>query len=199
MNQSTVFGVGVNDSDYITQKFSGGRKNLKLEWTCPIFTKWKSMLCRCKYKPYKDNFKTYEDASVADEWLTFSNFKQWIDSFEIEDIQNYELDKDILVSGNKLYSKDTCCLVDKVTNRFILKKTVRKLDLPTGVSPVRKSSKFQARVSNPFTGKDEYLGCFSLAMDAHKAWKNRKHQLACQLADLQKDVRVANALRTRYL
>jgi len=140
MSQAKVFGVGINDSDYITQKFSGGRKNLRLDWTCPIFVKWKSMLCRCNYKAYKEIYKTYENAHVSDEWLYFSNFKKWVDSFGIEDIQNYDLDKDIIFEGNKLYSKETCCLVDKVTNRFILKKGTRKFDLPTGVSPVSKNN-----------------------------------------------------------
>ena len=34
--------------------------------------------------------------------------------------------------------------------------------------------------------------------EAHEAWKARKHEHACKLADIQSDVRVAKVLRTRY-
>ena len=47
-----VRGVGVNDSDYATQKWEtigyvNGRQKRKLIWMCPFYRTWKSMIDRC--------------------------------------------------------------------------------------------------------------------------------------------------------
>ena len=62
----------------------------------------------------------------------------------------------------------------------------------------KRVKKFSATIGNPFTKKQEHLGYFTCPNEAHQAWKKRKHELACQLADIQTDQRVAEALRIRY-
>jgi hypothetical protein len=39
---------------------------------------------------------------------------------------------------------------------------------------------------------------FPTELEAHKAWQARKHELACMLADLQTDDRIASRLREMY-
>ena len=60
---------------------------------------WYAMLNRC-YNPLSNRAAAYKNCSVCDEWLTFSNFKRWFDEHHVE---GYELDKDILVKGNRVY------------------------------------------------------------------------------------------------
>lgn len=43
----------------------------------------------------------------------FSNFAEWFDKHHVE---GWELDKDILVSGNRTYSPETCCFVPHEIN-----------------------------------------------------------------------------------
>ena len=117
-----VYGVGINDADYATQikktiGYENGKQKQKLIWSCHFYEKWKSMLERCYSERFKIKFPTYKDCTVCEEWLTFSNFKSWM---EEQDWQGKELDKDLLVVGNKIYSPQTCCFLTKMINTFIM-------------------------------------------------------------------------------
>ena len=123
------------------------------------------------------------------------NFRSWM---ETQDWKGKELDKDILFQGNKVYSPDTCVFVDKGVNLLLNSCAASRGEWPIGVHWNEQNQKFQSGCNNPFTRKREYLGYFNCPNQAHQAWKKRKYELACQLADIQTDERVAEALRTRY-
>ena len=108
------------------------------------------------------------------------------------------MDKDILVEGNKLYSAETCVFVDRRTNTFLIDRGAARGEWPIGVSKKKSSGKFQANCRNTFSGKGEYLGYFDSPVDAHCAWRKRKHELACKLAEIQDDPRVSAALIRRF-
>ena len=186
-----ICGVGVNNADYVTQPKIDGKCV-----SCPIYQRWVSMIKRCYSIKSKLHRPTYIDCYVCDEWLVFSNFKAWMDK---QDWQGKELDKDLLVSGNKVYSPDTCVFVDKNTNMFANDHGSSRGNWPIGVHFHCKRKKFIAQCSNFFTKKRENLGYFDCPNAAHMAWKKRKHELALKLADIQPDQRVADALRVRYL
>lgn len=154
------------------------------------------MLKRCYDQKTQLRKPTYVGCTVCDDWLYISKFKDWL----VQDKEWFlkDIDKDLLVKGNKIYSPDTCVLVSKKINQFIVESVSRRGKLPVGVSTVR-SGKFLAQCGNPFAKCQDALGLFETAEEAHAAWRKRKHEFACQLADLQSDPRVANALRTRYL
>lgn len=116
-----VYGVGVNDADYVVQKFErigyeAGKIKLNLVWVCPYYSIWMAMLKRCYSAKYQESRPTYTGCTVATEWLTFSNFKSWM---EKQDWQNKHLDKDLLFEGNKVYNSDTCMFVTQLVNSFI--------------------------------------------------------------------------------
>lgn len=185
-----VYGAGLNDADYAVSPRVSGKTVM-----CPFYQAWKSMLQRCYSPKWKDKYPTYINCSVCDEWLTFSNFKAWM---EKQGWKGKHLDKDILFSGNKVYSADTCVFVDSMANTFTTDCGASRGEWPIGVYLNKREGKFQASCSNPITGMREHLGFFTCPNLAHQAWKKRKHELACQLADLQTDDRVANSLRSRY-
>ena len=186
-----VYGVGVNDADY----FVYGTENHKIVWRCPYYRAWKDMLVRAYSDKYKQRQPTYNGVTVCEEWHSFMRFRAWMIQ---QDWSGKELDKDILVPGNKVYSPNTCVFVDKVVNSFLVDRAADRGEWPLGVYWNEQNQKFMSRCSNPFTKKNEYLGLFQCPNQAHLAWKARKHELACQLADLQTDERVAEALRVRY-
>lgn len=185
-----MYGVGVNDADYAVYKYKNGKRT----WMCPYYKTWVNMLKRCSEK-WQERNQTYKGCSASTEWLTFSNFRNWMEKQEWEDLQ---LDKDLLVEGNKIYSADTCVFVTPMVNSFTLDCRAARGEWLIGVCWNKEKEKFQANCRNPFTGKNENLGRFTCELQAHKAWKARKHELACQLADIQADQRVAEALRIRY-
>lgn len=156
-----IHGVGVND--------------LLDVGNTTIFKLWHSMLTRCyaDYAPRK--FPSYIDCSVCEEWLTFSNFKKWVESPESNYREGYQLDKDILIQGNREYSPNACCFVPLELNTLI---TIHKntcSDTPVGVNRFR--DKYVARVSGV-----GYLGIYDTPEDAFSAYKTAKEQRIKQVA-----------------
>lgn len=185
-----VRGVGANDADYPVYSTVSGKRVI-----CTFYATWNGMLQRCYDANYQAVQPTYIGCTVCDEWLKFSNFKAWM---ETQSWQGKALDKDLLVRGNKIYSPDTCVFVDSATNNFTAGRAAARGEWPIGVHFFKRAGKFMAMCSNPFTRKREHLGYFNCPEQAHQAWSKRKHELALQVADIQTDERVANALRLRY-
>ena len=195
-----VYGVGINDADYVVQKWDiiivNGKQKKKLIWFCPYYRAWTSMLKRCYSIKTQNNQPTYIGCTVTDEWLTFTVFKNWMMTQDWEDNQ---LDKDLLFEGNKVYSPETCVFVSGMVNTFTTDRGNDRGEFLIGVCWDKGKSKFKSQCGNPFTKKKEYLGLFDCEQEAHQAWLTRKLELACELAATQTDERVAEALIDRYL
>lgn len=195
-----VYGVGVNDADYVAQKFEtigyiNGKRKRKMIWRCPYYETWRNMLERCYSARYQERKPTYKGCTVTDEWLTFTNFKSWMEKQNWEDKQ---LDKDLLIEGNKVYSADTCVFVTQTVNKFTTDRGSDRGEWLIGVYWDKSKEKFRAQCSNPFTKKNERLGYFTTEIQAHQTWLKRKLELAHELAAIQTDKQVAKALIGRY-
>lgn len=191
-----ICGVGINDADYPTQKNDNSNNTQKRIWCCPFYERWTGVIKRCYSKSVHKKYPTYATCTMDESWLYFSNFKAWM---EKQDWQGKQLDKDLLVKGNKHYSPETCVFVDRLVNVFILDCKSRRESELTGAYKRKGYDRYSAKCRNPFLNKLEDIGYFPSAEDAHQAWKARKHELACKLADMQTDYRVAEALRSRYI
>ena len=194
-----VFGVGINDADYVVQKnetieVNGVRKQ-KLVWVCPYHRVWWNMLNRCYSAKFQKSNPTYKGCSVSEEWKTFSSFRAWM---EKQDWEGMQLDKDLLFAGNKIYSAETCVFVTKAVNSFTTDRGNDRGEWLIGVCWHKASSKFMSQCCNPLTKKQEQLGLFDCEEEAHQAWLNRKLEMAHLLAAEQTDERVAKALIERY-
>lgn len=198
--KSLVHGVGINDADYavyMTAYASSARdrQKRKIVWVCPFYQVWIAMLRRSYSEKYKITRPTYKDTSVCEEWHLFSNFKSWM---ETQEYKGNQLDKDILIYGNQVYSPDTCVFVNRVVNTFIIDSGASRGEYLIGCSWHKRFSKFMSECSNPFTKKREYLGYFESEQEAHEVWLRRKLEHAYTLAAMQTDGRVAKALIHRY-
>lgn len=182
-----LYGVGVNDADY---QVSGGTGGI-----CPYYTRWRHILKR-GYDP-KSLIKnpSYEGCSVAEEWHKFSEFRKWMLT---QRWARRQIDKDILVPGNKIYSSETCVFVTLRTNTFIIDRKADRGSWPLGVYQDKQSGKFKAQCCT-LNGERKYLGLYETPEAAHEAWRQCKYEQALLLASQQDDARVAEALRIRYL
>lgn len=199
-NKKLVYGVGINDADYAVQKledtgYVNGKRKKKLVWVCPHYRVWRNMLGRCYSTKTQERQPTYAGCTVSADWLTFSTFKAWM---EKQDWEGEHLDKDLLFQGNKVYSASTCVFVTKIVNMFTTDRGAARGEWLIGAYWNKEKGKFQSQCKNPFTGKNEYLGLFTCEVEAHKAWRKRKLELAHLLAAEQTDPRVAKALIDRY-
>ena len=195
-----MYGVGVNDAEYVVQKmetigYVNGKQKRKLVWECPYYRVWVGMLERCYSTKYQERNSTYKLCTASEEWKRFSNFRKWMLA---QDWEGKQLDKDLLVEGNKVYSAETCVFVTKAVNMFTIDSGATRGGLLIGVYWNKRNGKFRSQCSNPFTKKREHLGLFTCEEEAHQAWLKRKLELARLLAAEQTDERVAKALIERY-
>lgn len=167
VKKSFVYGVGLNDTKAPVKK----KDSLTgLLWRCPFYTAWTNMLRRCYSEVFLLKHPTYRGCRVCDEWLVFSNFKGWMST---QDWKGNHLDKDILVPGNRVYSKETCVFISQSLNKLLHVHGELNGGLPLGVS-VHESGKFVAQIV--FDKKKTHLGLFSEEMLAHQAWQKAKIQ-----------------------
>ena len=196
-----VYGYGVNDLDRKVYKCAIVDGKQKQIWICPYYRDWRSMLQRCFCQKYQSMYPTYNGCTIYPDWKYLSKFIEWVDSQPNRDWENCQLDKDFLNIGNKHYSPETCVYITSKVNSFITDGAGRRGEFKIGVSYVPKLNRlhpYRAQCRDPFKVRPHSIGFFTTEMEAHLAWKARKHEYACQLADLQQDSRVAKALRNLY-
>lgn len=119
---SGIFGVGINDVA------TPMKKNKKI---LTHYSVWRGMLGRCYDSKWHARFPTYVGCTVDPCWHRLSVFKAWYDEHYRP---GFDLDKDILVPGNKVYGPDTCVFVPQRLNKLLTDHRGARGDLPLGVS-----------------------------------------------------------------
>lgn len=180
-----IFGVGINDAWYFTNANVEGKKV-----TCPYYRKWYEMLRRCYSERYHALYPTYKECTVCEEWLTFSNFKSWMEG---EDWLDKELDKDIIVPDNKIYSPETCVFVTKAINYLLIKKpTVTSNSGKVGVFYDKKWDNYAAQCC--VNGKIKKIGRYKTLEEAYKAYVLFKYDVLYTTANRQDNPRVRDGI-----
>lgn len=187
VRRGLVYGIGVNDADYITQPSSGSSRSI-----CPFYRTWAGMLRRCYSKTALARNPTYTGCTVHPDWLKFMAFRKWM---ERQDWKGKHLDKDLLLQGSRIYSESTCVFISQQLNKFMTGSATERGQFKVGVELNAESGKFVARCCNPIAKRRENLGYFAEEDAAHAAWVKRKTEIAKDLADLQSDERLKTALR----
>ena len=161
-----VEGIGINDSPFVVQPIIS-EKQIKH----PAYSVWRDMLVRCYSNRLKEKSPSYIGVTCCEEWLLFTNFAKW---FKNNYIEGYQLDKDILVKGNKTYSPNTCIFVPQKINSFLTLRGNDRGNFPLGVD--LHNGKFQAAIK--ISGKRIYLGTFNTKEEAHRTWQKAKLEQA---------------------
>lgn len=169
-----VYGVGINDRS-CPAKIEG--KNTK------EYALWHSMLERCFYKPHLEKQPTYIGCSVSDNFKHYHLFHVWCQTQVGFGKEGYQLDKDLLIKGNKLYSEDTCVFIPKELNALLTKAAASRGLLPIGVTKYRKGFRAQCKID----GKTKSLGTFQTVEEAFKEYKLFKEAHIKTQAELYKN------------
>lgn len=167
-----VYGVGVNDADYVVQPTIKGRRTF-----CPFYKAWQNMLKRCYSEKYQKTHPTYIGCSVTTEWLTFSTFRFWM---EAQQWLGRVLDKDILDQNNKTYGPTTCMFIAREINGMILDSAASRGQYPQGVSYSKRSRKFVAGCK--LKGKRIHIGYFETVEEAYIEYKKFKYSVIKEVA-----------------
>ena len=137
---------------------------------------WRGMLERC----YGNRcLSSYEDCIVSEEFHNYSYFCSWINKQKGRYIKDYQVDKDILSDGCKIYAEDTCVLVPSEVNTFFAKSGAKRGKYPIGVSWCEKAKLFVSSYRNGGDCKTSYHKDEWCAFLAYKkAKENRAKELA---------------------
>ena len=80
---------------------------------------WCGMLKRCYCPRTHVRQPSYIGCSVSDEWLNFQTFAEWYVN-QPGYTEGWDLDKDLLCIGNKVYSEENCTLLPRELNSLLV-------------------------------------------------------------------------------
>ena len=173
-----VHGIGYNDGKYSSR--DGNR-------TAYIYGKWQRMLERCYNEKSLIAKPTYIGCSVSDNFKAYALFHEWYIEQVGFEYQDWQLDKDLLIRNNKVYSEECCILLPKDINTLIIKNDARRGDWPIGVSKHKRDGTYSA-VCNYGRARQKHLGSFNCPMKAFSVYKVAKEAYIKQVAEQYKDV-----------
>ena len=143
---------------------------------------WCSMLERCYSDTYKNKYQTYEGCEVSGNFLYYEYFYEWCQNQIGFGVEGFELDKDLLIKGNKVYNENTCIFIPQEINSLLTKSTASRGKHLIGVSWNKKDNAFVATV-NKGKGKQERLGSFNTEIEAFNAYKTAKESFVKEQAE----------------
>ena len=152
---------------------------------------WQNMLRRCySDDTFKKKRPTYEGCEVSNNFKSYEYFYEWCNrqiGFGVEGNGNpFQLDKDLLIKGNKVYSEDSCVFIPQEINTLLTKSTSSRGEHLIGVSWHKKDKVFVAVVSKN-KGKQGWLGSFKTELEAFNAYKQAKESFVKEQAEKWKD------------
>lgn len=106
LNSPTVCGVGVLGVGY-------SPKSSPKAYEC-----WRGMLRRCYVEQNNKDWLRYggKGCTVSEEWHNFQTFHKWYTSNARD---GYDLDKDIILQGNTVYSPKFCNMIPASLNKML--------------------------------------------------------------------------------
>lgn len=145
---------------------------------------WPNMLRRC-YDSTSGLNPTYTGCTVAKRWHNFQNFASDIEKMVGFGNEGWQLDKDILKRGNKVYGPRTCCFVPEEINKAFSRREAARGNLPIGVH-LKDSNFYSEKPYKAICGvnnKQTHLGVFKTIREAFLAYKTVKEQEIQRLAN----------------
>ena len=181
----SVFGVGV-----IGNEVSKSGKKLDKDYSL-----WVNVLRRCYNPTSWVKHPTYQECEVSESFKYYPYFKEWCQNQIGFNRKGWQLDKDILVKGNKVYSEDTCCFVPREINVLFTLRQNDRGNFPIGVTIDKRGGRYFAQIN--IRGSRKKFGYSDTPEEAFYAYKQAKEAYIKEVAEEWKseiDPRVYNAL-----
>lgn len=165
----SVFGVG-----YLGYgKYRAKKNGVHDEAYCA----WKDMHRRCYDENFHLNRGTYADCVVCEDWHNYQTFAEWF--YKQKRQTGWQLDKDILISGNREYSTRACRFVPVAINSLFSRVPEEIKNEYTGVRKVRSSYRAELTVES----KRISLGTYKSAEEASVAYVKAKNENVKRVAN----------------
>ena len=147
---------------------------------------WKGMLQRCYSDAYQKKYPTYKGCEVSENFKSYEYFYEWCNKQIGFDVKGFDLDKDLLIKGNKVYSENTCIFIPREINTLLVKRKASRGKYLIGVYWDKTKKVFKAQVRKN-KGKSERLGSFKTELEAFEAYKQAKEYFIKEQASNWKD------------
>ena len=158
----------------------GKHKTKDLGKSTKVYGKWFGLMERCYSKKYQEKQPTYKECLVDERWHNFQVFGDWFEvNFKPKYMDNWALDKDILVKGNKIYSPETCCFVPQEVNNLFNTRSNRRGALPMGV--LKCGKKYSASFTRGTISV--HLGVYPTPEEAFNVYKIEKEKYIKEVAN----------------
>lgn len=120
----SVYGVGFMGDGKFKSSANGAKSK---PYSC-----WHSMMQRCYDSEFHKTQQSYMGCSVSKVWHNYQVFAEWFELNYPMDGGSYELDKDLKVAGNRVYSPESCMFIPKILNIKTSAEKVHTLINPDG-------------------------------------------------------------------
>lgn len=147
------------------------------------YVAWHSMLGRCYDPVYQAKNPTYKGCSVVVDWHNLQTFSHWFYDQPNSGKPGFELDKDMIVTGNRIYSPDACSYVPAAVNNLLNHHASERGSLPQGVTTSRNRFKAAVRVN----GKRINVGVYDTPAQAGTAYTAAKKRAIRAAAEKWKE------------
>lgn len=157
------YGIGSNSKRNHRVKFKNKHTS--------AYRTWRNMLRRCYCHKFQEEQPTYIGCTVDEKWHDFQDFADWFYNQPHSEI-GYQLDKDILLPNNKIYSPEMCCFIPHDLNCLLTNRALHRGDYPQGVCFDKSSNKYRSRLN--LNGSKVHLGLFDCPSEAYGVYKAAK-------------------------
>ncbi len=147
-----------------------------------VYQLWLDMLRRC-YSPQKQKIAySYVGCTVSENFKNFQFFAEWCNNQVGFGLKGYELDKDLLIKGNKLYSENTCVFLPRKLN-CLIKLPIKIRSLPPCVYKDGNTYRVIIRVGD----RKKSFGRYLSVEEAFYVYKTFKESVIKETAERWKD------------
>ena len=150
--------------------------NPKLD-TYKVYKAWQGMMSRCYSEEEKLRHPSMELSHCCPEWFNLQVFGEWYISQKGWDQPKWQLDKDLMGNGSRLYSPETCVILPPVINtsiRFINLGSVNNNGLPHGVHYAKQCRKYITDCRTHGDDNKPKTMYFKTAQEAFNWFKEKK-------------------------
>ena len=173
----TVLGVGIVGDKYKTKVDGKHTKEYSI---------WRGLFKRCYDEKFHKNNITYVECEVVGNFIYYDKFFDWCNKQIGFGVDGFEIDKDLLIKGNKYYSEDFCVFLPKEINTALTKRGNDRGDCAIGVSYRERDRMFYVRVGKGEFGRAN-VGRYKTELEAFSAYKKEKEKQLRYLANKWKD------------
>ncbi len=147
---------------------------------------WSRTFTRSYSDAYQDRFPTYTQCTVDSAWHCFQDFARWTETAVGWGNSDWELDKDLICRGNKVYGPDYCVMLPKKLNMLLIARGKSRGEHPIGVCKDAANEGWFMGSCKDITGK-RLVKRFKTEDEAFIFYKNIKERIMKEHAEIYRD------------